>query len=258
MDCNYWSCFVHEDERLLIGGVGVLQFETIRNIVQSENYTQYVKALNIMDQMMKGVALAGIKPCSDDVVCLKGMMKFEIDVGAENHSFVPKYIQSLFHHFLTKKTEIFINLSSWKNHFSSYYHDFDLNIYGYKKFGELFGLTDGEGIIDFTLLIKLFPNLKVFTVGDASPGEVSPSLELSYDFVVKMLECIEYLNKSSSAPFCRFEIIRPASSIDDFIQSVKNEFEMNGWTLKNGTFMGKGIFSEIRSIEMLSIEKLKK
>ena len=257
MDCNYWSCYVHEDERLLIGGLSPFSFETIRNIAQSENYTQFIKVLNILDQMVKGVCLAGIKPCSDDAKCLREMINVEIGIADQTDTFVPKYVQALFHHFLMKKTEIMINLDDLKDHFVKYYEDWDFNAYGYRKFAKVLGYDHNSRLIDFNLFIKLFPNLIVFTFGDFQAGPVQHSTDLSFDFVLKIFECIEYLQKSSKAlSFCRFEIVKPKSSINSFIQSMKDQFEVNGWKLKNVMFVGKGKWSHLESTEMLVIEKM--
>ena len=211
MDCNYWSCYVHEDERLLIGGMSSLKFETIRNIAQSENYTQFVKVLNILDKMVKGISLGDIKPRSDDVVSLRQMINFEIGVCDNNEHHIPAYIQKLFHHFVMKKTEIIINLLVWEDHFIAYYKDYDMNVYGYKKFRKLLGYDNSEWMIDFILFVKLFSNLEVFTIWKSVVGGVKPSMQLSHDFAEKILECIEFVNKSSkSLSFCRFEIVKPS------------------------------------------------
>ena len=249
---------MHEDERLLIGGQTILQFETIRNIAQSENYTQYIKVINILDSMVKGLGVAGIQPRFEDARRLKQMMNLELGAGGENDNSVPHYVQSLFHHFLMKTTEMVINLAIWGVHFFGYYEHIDMNGYGYKKFGKVFGFDDSEKLFDFKMLMKLFPNLVVLTIGDFEVGNAIPSIDLSSDFVLKVFECIEYLNTaSSSLSFSRFEIIKPKSSITEFIKSMKDEFEMNGWKLKIETFVGKGIISDVGSQEMLLIEKMK-
>ena len=257
MDCNYWSCFVHEDERLLLGGLNLLEFKTIRNIAQSENYSQYVTVLNMLETMLSGAILAGSKPTYDDVRCLRAMINVEIDSKKnQNDTFIPKYVQALFHHFSVTKTKILINLRNWKLHFAGHYKPLNKDMYGYKKFGKLFGYNDG--VIDFNLLINLFPNLVSITIGDFAVGIADPSIDLSYDFVLKIFEFIEHLNKSSSSlSYSRFEIVKPCSSIDEFIESMKDEFEMNGWRLRKDAFVGQGMFSGLRSNEMLVIEKRK-
>ena len=255
MDCNYWSCYVHEDERLLIGGLYRMQFSTIRNIAQSENYYQHVRVLTIMEQMIIGVSIAGTEPCADDVVCLKQMMNSEI--SGENSISIPNYVQTLFHHFVMKKTEIVINLLAWNVHFSKYYKHIDMNVYGYKKFAKLFGYKVSRPMIDFKLFIELFPNLASFTICHVSVGVAHTSIGLSHEFVAKMFECFEYLDKSSSSlSFRRFEIIKPSSSINEFIENNGYKFRKNGWRLKNDKFVGKELYADVGVQQMLLIEKL--
>ena len=257
MDCNYWSCYVHEDERLLLGGLEALQFATIRNIAQSENYTQFVKVLNLLDQIIKGVGVGAIPPSFDDVTRLREMINVET-AGNHDKNFIPVYVQTLFHHLLMNKKEITINLRTWAKHLIFYNKESGHNVYGYKRFGELFGFEATTKMIDINFFIKLFRNVAVFTIGDFGIGHIAPSVSLSYDFVEKVFECIEYVNESPSVlSLHRIEILKPSSSINEFIESMGNEFEVNGWELRNATFVGKGLHSSLGSAEMLLIEKLK-
>ena len=255
MDCNYWSCFVHEDERLLIGGLARLEFETIRNLAQSENYSKYIKVLNILESMAAGLGLDGMKPRPTDVICLQEMINFEVGAEVKN-IMIPKYVQTLFHHFLMKRTEIIINLYLWDYHFWQYFEDFDENIYGYKKLSKIFKYNQKKSMVDLMLFIKLFPNAEMFTIAKSEITTVYPSINLTNDFVVKLLEIIEYVNKSSSS-LSRIEIVKPASSIIQFIQNQKQKFEQNGWILKYDMFVGQGFYAFIGSQEMLLIEKMK-
>ena len=256
MDCNYWSCFVHEDERLLIGGLVDLQFETIRNIRQSENYSQYIKALNILGEMVKGYRLGNIKPHRRDVAVLEQIIKFEAN---GNGSGIPKYIQTFIHHFVSKITQIMINYGDWRH------HEIDMpgwgfDFYGFKKVSHLFTGNDGRSMIDFSLFMKLLPNAKVFCIGDfdeASAANVNTFMNLSSNFTVKIMECIDILNKSSLSLSCsRFEIIKPSTSIYQYIQNNKKIFGNKGWKLKSDKFHGRYGFRMKLPEEMLVIEKI--
>ena len=66
-DCNYWSCFQNENERVFLGGMTLLQFNTIRDIPLGINYAPYIKILNIFDNMLTGYVLLGIAPTTRDV-----------------------------------------------------------------------------------------------------------------------------------------------------------------------------------------------
>ena len=257
MDCNFWSCYVHEDERLLIGGLKHFPFETIRNIAQSENYDQYIKILNILHTMVNAVGLDGIQPRAEDILCLKRMIDVEIGACSSFTSSVPKYVQTLFHHFLMKKVEIIINLIFWQAHYLGYIKHLDGKVYGYKKFAKLFGYNKFGPKIDFGLFIKLFPNLVTFTIADFQISRVNPSIELSQEFAARMVGYIEYLNKSSkSLSLSRFQIIQPSSPIIEFIESNKYVFEQKGWKLKKDVWVHGSTFSNLGPQPMLLIEKM--
>ena len=248
---------MHEDERLLIGGRCPLRFDTIRNIAQSENYTQYIKVLTILNTMVKGYSLQSVRPYSDDARCMQEMINSEMANGDQTDDFIPKYIQTMFHHFLLKKTEIVINVLDWNTHFFGYYQHIGMKYYGLKKFAELFAYNDKQRIMDYSLFIKLFTNSRLFLIGNFVIGNAKPSIELSKEFVERMFECIEYLNASSrSLSLSRFEIVKPSSSINEFIKQNRNKFEEKGWKLKRETFSRKGAFENIGSHKMLSIEKI--
>ena len=252
MDCNYWSCYVHENERLFVGGMAPCQFKTIRNVAQSENYSQYVKVLKILDRMVVGYRIPGIKPSQAEFAGLQEIINFEVE-GIDTG--IPRYIQKLVHHFLIKKPQIIINLGDWTQHFICEWAG--KNSYGYKKFLRLFSYDDQDRTFNFVLFLKLFPNTKVFTIINIeSPTKANPSINLSYNFAVKILKCVDYLDTSSVSLSCsRFEIIQPASSINGFIENHKDKFENKGWTLKQEYFVGKGVWTAFNSEKMLLIEK---
>ena len=249
---------MHEDERLLIGGLQRIAFKTIRNIAQSENYNQYIKALGILEHMSEGMALANIQPYSDDIACLKEMIDLEISTS-EASNLIPKYVQTLFHHYLMKKTKILINLFNWNTHCFGYYEHLGGKGYGYKKFSKLFGYNESESMFDFSLFIKIFPNVKAITVANFGAKGTRPSLKLSQDFVAKMFDYFKCLSTSSkSLSLSRFEIIVPKSSINEFIESNQNKFEKSGWTLKDDKWVDEGIFSFLPPQKMLLIQKMSK
>ena len=251
MDCNYWSCFVHENERLLIGGLDPLEIEAIRNIPLSQNYSQYIKVINIFGDFKDGMALLGIKPNGRDVLRLASLIDSELNVSAEE-SDVPAYIQALFHHFLTKQTQILINPDHLNQHFIFYFESFGMSSYGYQKFQKLFMVED---VINFVLFIKLMRNLKVLTVLDANARGVEQSIEINSKFAASIFSCIEHLSSSfSSLSFSRFEIVRPKTKINEFIEKYQEKFVTKGWKLKKEIFM-KPEYG-IKGAEMLAIEKV--
>ena len=257
MDCNYWSCFVHENERLLIGGLCPLQFSTIRNISQSENYSQYIKSLNVVWHMIRGYRLGSIKPAARDVAAIQQIIQFEVN-GEETG--IPGYIQKFIHHFLTERTQILLNFGDWKHHVIKYMPGWGYITHGYKKVAHLFTCDNAASeMINFSLFMKLFPNTKVFCVGDFDkPTAANPSINLSSGFTAKMMECLDYLDKSSpglSHP--RFEVIKPSASISEYIKNNKEMFESKGWKLKDDEFYSRQPFTMKEPQKMLLIEKMK-
>ena len=254
MDCNYWSCFVHENERLFIGGLTHLQINTIRNIPLSENYCQYIKVINILKHVVEGMGLLGIKPSESDVSCLDSLFNCELSVDGD--SVIPGYIQTLFHHFVTKQAQFSINPTYLNTHFGYHSKTFNEDAYGYKKFQRIFM---EKGVINFFLFIQLMPNLKVFTVldvrGSENGAKAFPSIDLNETFYDLVSLCVDCLSSSfSSLSFSRFEIVKPKTSINQFVQQYQNEFLTKGWNVTNSTF-GKQEYG-IYGVEMLLIEKL--
>ena len=252
MDCNYWSCYIHEDERLLIGGSVVLEIETIRYIPDNHNYRQYIKVINIFKHIFEGAALLGIKPISDDVTCLSSLIDAEFEKVSDKN--IAHYVQTLFHHFLMKQTQIIFNFSQWNKHFIDHYDGYNMDIYGFSKFKTIF-MEKEE--INFLLFIKLLPNLRTFIIGDLYVGGADSSIPLSLEFTSNILSCISYFDLSlSSLSFNSFQIIKPSSSINQYIQQNQNKFLNQGWKLKFDTFNEEKRYN-IKGEEMLVIQKLK-
>ena len=242
---------MHEDERLLIGGLDHLRIETIRNIPQSENYGQYIKVINIFKHMKDGMGLLGMKPHIDDVSCIKSMIDCELDIDFKQET--PPYIQTLFHHFLNKQTGVLLNTHFWNEHFMFHYKEYKADLYGYKKFAKLFMKN---GIINFSLFIRLMPNVKVITIGLITPGQAYAGLALSAELSDAILLCTDYMETSSKlCLFCKFQIVKPASSINLFIEQYADKFLNKGWIIKKESFFEPKF--NISNEEMLCIEKLK-
>ena len=225
---------MHEDERLMIGGLESLQFSTIRNIPYCDNYEQFIKVINILQIVFLGAALLGIEPISDDVMCLKAMVGEEIEGTNER---IPHYISILFHHFLVKQTEFVFHPRLCGLDFIKYEADYELNVYGYAKFK---GIFMQKGSINFILFVKLLPNLRVFTVGNLVPGSCNPSIVLSPEFCDSILESIDYLNSLTLFTFSKFQIIKPVSSINEFVITNQNKFKDKGWRIQKDVFVGSG------------------
>eukprot|EP01084_Bolivina_argentea_P203250 347175_1 len=103
-NCRYFSDFTSEDERLLIGGLSEIKFDTIRNMqpTPKQNYKVYVTALTIFHKMINGFVWEE-KVKSRYRKVLKKLIKEEISgkVVKALPSNVPTYILHLWHHFLS-------------------------------------------------------------------------------------------------------------------------------------------------------------
>ena len=100
-------------------------------------------------------------------------------------------------------------------------------------------------------------NLKVLTVMDDRTDRVEESIDLSDSFCDSIFLCIDYLSSSSSLSslsFYRFEIVKPKTSINQFIKKYKNQFENKRWKLENKLFVRKE--RAIKGAQMLLIEKM--
>ena len=123
-DCNYWSSYQSENERVFLGGKGPLEFLTIRDVPLCINYSPYIKVLKIFDLMIEGYCLGGTVPKSKDVRCLSAVFDCVIkdniqdsDQNLQNKpSSVPAYIASFFRHYLLQKELVLINLDDWTFH----------------------------------------------------------------------------------------------------------------------------------------------
>ena len=116
-NCNYWSSFVNENERFLIGGIGPLEFITIRDVARCVNYQTAINILNIFGNMLKGYGYFGAAPSYKDVKRLSHLIAITTSPSdkAKRQS-SSTYVYQLFIHFLQKQENVLINWSDWKVH----------------------------------------------------------------------------------------------------------------------------------------------
>ena len=92
MDFNCWRCYIHEHERVVIGGLCNIEIETIRNIWLSQNL--YTSHEYILRNMFAEWGLLDVKPSDADVSCLSWSL--DCGWGAAVDNSLPVYIETLF------------------------------------------------------------------------------------------------------------------------------------------------------------------
>eukprot|EP00483_Globobulimina_turgida_P005057 UN05067 len=196
-NCNFWSSFTNEDERLYFSGRSPLMFINIHHIPKQEHYKPLVKLITICNQMFTGYPLEGIKPFKSTCKTLNKLIKSEMDecyLDEPYTSKVPKYISFLFHQFIKQQKEIEINWDDWDTHFI--YHDktFKDDVYGYKLFQSIF-ISDNKSTFRFSILIKLCCNVQSITIYklmNSRQGFLS-SIKLDEGFVCEIMECMDIM-----------------------------------------------------------------
>eukprot|EP00483_Globobulimina_turgida_P003768 UN03774 len=182
MDANFWTSFANEDERLFIGGLQNLIFDTIRNIPSKQNFKRLIKVINILDEMTVGYPLFGIKPNKGDVNTLLRLVNGEIaDIYLEKPyiSDIPQYISQLFHQFINQKKDININYANVDKHFIYHDDEWDDDVYGFGKFKQIFVSSSKTETMKISLFIELCPKLVSFTIFNQPMREYEPSINLN-------------------------------------------------------------------------------
>ena len=236
-NCKWWSDFTNEDERLFIGGLIQFKFKTIRDIPRKKDFSNYIRPITMINQMMIGYHIHDIEPTKSDLKYLKEM----VDAEMENKfvlslpSKVDPYILRLFHHFAINIDHIIINLD-WMD--VQVWRARNRTFYGYKQFRSLLfkDLTDDNSLnIDFFL--KFLPNLKSFTIHNFV-CKYDPSILVNQPFISSLLKSIAFIqsDKSLNKSFERFVIVHPKLEampydIQDVIAKYNHLFIDCGWEL---------------------------
>merc|ERR1711971_1260036 len=89
---------------------------------------------------------------------------------------------------------------------------------------------------DFTVFVKLMPNLKRINMYNGKP--YAPSIELDTAVVGNLLQTLDIIgdSESLSESFETINIVKPKTDISGFIEQNQSLFQGKGWTLKKQTF----------------------
>ena len=246
-DCNYWSSYQNENERLFIGGLCNLEFTTIRDIPLCVNYEPYIKVLNIFGDMIDGYVLQGTVPKSKEVVGLSSVIDCVIKDNTNNNDgtlSIPSYIIQFFKHYLMQKKMVLININDWKYHKGIYFEDYELQIYGFSKNApNFFKLPPGDelnltnSIPKLDIYIQAMPNLeRIMIYNNIGGDELNASISLSEDVFSELLNQVTLINSMSSTTFESIQIVEPFTNADTFINKYNEQFNKNGWTAIKSPF----------------------
>ena len=234
-NCNYWSTYVNENERFLIGGKDFLYFTTIRDVPRCLNYESAINVMTIFNEMVVGHQLGGIVPSSADVALLGHIIDaVSFPSDKMQRKSISAYVYQLFIHFLQKQEDVLINWDDWKKHKMEYVKHLNFHGYGYKKFQKYFvdDIDSNNSVLKYSIFIGIMPNIHTFTVIDMPKiGALNYSISLTKNLVVELMKCIEILNKLSFTSFEHFRFVKPNGNIKNFIDEYQNEFESKGCKL---------------------------
>merc|ERR1711971_654756 len=89
---------------------------------------------------------------------------------------------------------------------------------------------------DFTVFVKLMPNLKRISLFNKKP--YVSSIELDTAVVGNLLQTLDIIGESESlsVSFEAINIVKPKTDISGFIEQNQSLFQEKGWTLKKQTF----------------------
>lgn len=151
---------------------------------------------------------------------------------------ISKFISQIYHHFCINTTEVIINMATfgYETHKSS---QGSHNIYGYRKFKELFCLNNDDGF-NMHSLIYLFVNLQSFVIYCRRSGNYAKSISLNSAFIDDLYKTINIVNNSRSLKRSLKEliIVKPSAKtpINIFIDRETNNLAKLGWNAIKKTF----------------------
>ena len=247
-DCNYWSCYQNENERVFLGGLNMLEFTTIRDIPLCINYEPYIKILKIFDCMIAGYALPNIQPKARDFRGLLGVIDCVINDDKNNSDngsiSIPSYIIQFFKHCLMQKKTVLININDWRYHKGRYWEDHELQLYGFLKNRSNFFTLPPKKQWDLTnsvpklsIYIQAMLNLEQIVIY-SNPGgdQLEASISLSEDVFSELLDQTILINSMSSTTFESIQIVEPFTDADTFINKYNDQFNKHGWTAIKSPF----------------------
>ena len=274
-DANYWSCFQSEDEKLFLGGITSFRFDCIWNVPKSQKFEIHLQVIAILRYILNGTPLVGIKPAADHVSTMKKMIKAELDAVYLEEPYtgkLPLYPVTLFHWFVSQKTEIVIRwntISMYTNEEIKWrvndgmdgnqlkdvnldiVKDINLDFGGLQIFRELF--VSENGTLRMSHILNLCENAKSMVVMAFTHKSSYESTKLGYNesialddaFLTEILSSIQSLNERANGKFKEFVIVYPSGSISEFMNLHQKRFNEMGWNLEQKSYSHTDLPGEV-------------
>lgn len=236
-NCNFFSSYTAEDEKLFLSTEDPLTVINIHNIPLKIHYKNMVKLIAAFHKMTSGWKFEAYgAPTTKDVSTLAKMIASEIAKEYTSSPYssmnkIPKYISYCFHQLIKSRTHIEINIREMLRDKGKRKGKKKKASYGYSKFESIFLMGNS---LKYGIFVKLLYNLKemeVYYLHNSNTG-FEPSLSLDDEFVAEIISSIIYVNQTVGCLFNKLMIIEPKDSIQDFINKYQTRFREYDWNLK--------------------------
>ena len=227
-DCTSWSDFVDEDEKLFLGGLCFLGFNTIRNLAKSpvQNYKVYVKAMSMFYYIIRGFGwnasiLGNIRKCHAKglQLLITEEMNGKYAISSESESVLPRYVVLLFHHFVNQIRELEIDWAFFK----------EGQYWWYSHLVPVLSNDDGSEL-NLDIYLRILPNIRSIYIYNAGWNK-KPSFPLDLSLKTKLLSAVKDVNERN-AVCSSIALEKPIGDLDKFIDENNAEFQSEDWYLE--------------------------
>ena len=177
LDCNIFSRFPNEDEKIFFGSKSKLKFGSIKIIENNKDYKCFIKAIEIFIDAMNGRKYERSDDGNDDELIerkdykiINKLCEYQLD-KTKNNSF-PHYINQMFMNLCHLKYEVHIDL-------------YNLNKY-YYGLNEKFIHSECNNLILFDYICLLFPNCRYIKIDEVG--------RVKMEFFNELLQIIDNIN----------------------------------------------------------------
>ena len=235
-NANNWSCFPKEDERLFLSPMGRLFIQNIHDMVNQKQFKPFLKVMNILAIVFIGFGaqFAFQIPSNKDPIVLSKLIDNELSESflcVPYLSEIPYYVSCLFHRFLQRTSEIIFNCYDMEQH-----RAYELpgwgHLYGFKKLESIFK-NEEQTMYRLSLLFRLCRNMKRLVVFShiLKPDQYEDSITMNGPFLEEILKCMDILDETANDTFTELVIVKPADSIDDFMEQHDGILRQRGWSM---------------------------
>eukprot|EP01084_Bolivina_argentea_P263105 445202_1 len=224
-DCSWISTYAEENERIFISGGHRLRIESITIIETAENFGTFFHSLYIFDSMISAVDVGAIAISSSDTSILETAIKKRLD---KTSYYSNEYIDNVFDSFLSKKTQIKINI----HYLSAYFkelshlivHDVENKTTGYNANEKLMNVLNVETLSIFPNLNQVIIETTSYNYDTSTYNEYKCNLLVLLSSIQSSRSTIMYIIKGSGYPTTWLEEI--------FSSSIQDTFRNSKWDIK--------------------------